>query len=239
MKAIIVDDVVYAISNLKKIISELNTNIKIVAEITNPKEVILKVKDLHPDIIFMDIDFGLQDTTINGLILAEMVSEIYPETIIIYATAHSHFIMDAVNGKSIVLGYITKPFNRQKVGRTLDKINRYVTSEYILIKDKENNLHYINPKTIIMVEKITNSKDAIIYFSDKHINTLESLLVIEEKLKKYNNIIKSHKSFLINYQKIQRLSPYCESSYSITFQNDFTHSALITRTKAKELGLVS
>jgi DNA-binding LytR/AlgR family response regulator len=233
----IVDDVYYAVANLKKIINSLNANIEIIAEITNPEEVIGKVKEVHPDLIFMDIDFDRLDLT--GLMLADQISEIYPETMIVYATAHSQFCLTALEGKSVVLGYITKPFHKVKVQRVLEKITNYLNKQRIEFKDKFGSIFYLSPKEIIMIEKKVCTKNTIVYSISESIETTETLITIESKTNKFKNLKKVHRGYIINTDRIFSLTNYNETSMEIKFIDNFPHIALITKDRAHELGLIS
>lgn len=82
IKAIIADDEPIAIRYLKKILTELGSNIEIIDEVTDPTEVIPKVKEKRPDLVFLDIDFKRKE--INGLGIADRVCEQFPNIIIIY-----------------------------------------------------------------------------------------------------------------------------------------------------------
>jgi DNA-binding LytR/AlgR family response regulator len=237
IRTLLVDDNPYSISSLKKIIVSLNANIEIIGEITDPYLVVPFVKNDQPDLIFMDID--LANNILNGLILIENIIKIYSEIMVIYATAHSEFAHQAWKSDAITLGFIDKPFCKEEIKLCLKKMVKYIEKERISIKDRDNNTHFLNPKDIFMIEKLNSQKDCIIYYLDKKINVIESLINIEEKLKKYNNLVKCYKSFIINSSKISRLIPDGEKSFQVIFQNNFPHTAMITKQKARELNLIS
>lgn len=237
IKTLIVDDNPYAISSLKNIIVNLNANIDIIGEIIDPYLVMSFVESEQPDLIFMDID--LANNVLNGLILIKNIIKIYPEIMVIYATAHSEFAHKAWKSDAITLGFIDKPFCKEEIRLVLKKLVKYIEKDRISIKDKNNNTHFLNPKDIIMIEKCNSQKDSIIYCLNKQIDVLESLINIEEKLKNYNNFVKSYKSFIVNRNKISKLIPDGEKSFQVVFQNNFPHTAMITRQKAKELNLIS
>jgi DNA-binding LytR/AlgR family response regulator len=233
----IVDDVLYSILNLKKIIGSISSEIEIIAEITDPDIVIDRVKELHPDLIIFDIDFCRND--INGLMLADKVAEIYPETMIVYATAHGCYTANAFEGKAIVLGYITKPFNRIKVMRVLEKISTYSTKQRIEFKDKFGSIFYLSPKEIILIEKKVCTKNTIIHAISKSIETTETLTTIESKTNNFKNLKRVHRGFIINKDKIFSISNFNETSMEIKFTDNFPHIALITKDRAHELELIS
>lgn len=235
IKAIIAEDEPTAIRHLKKIISGLQSNIEIISEVTYPDKVIPAVKEMIPDVVFLDIDFKRKD--INGLILADKIFEQFPAVIIIYISAHNQFKSLAWERKAVVLGYIDKPFNTVKVERVLSKISGYISNERLAVKDKNNKVHYLAPDEIIMIEREKKVKNTIIHCSAKKINTTESLISIEKRLVKFNKIIRIHRSFIVNIAKIDNISLYSESSYLIRFKN-CSCEAFVSKETAVELELI-
>lgn len=235
IKAIIADDEPIAMRYLGKTLTELRSNIEIIDEVTDPDEVIPKVKEKCPDIVFLDIDFKRKD--VNGLILADRIAELFPTMMIIYISAHNIFKPAAWEGKAVVLGYIDKPFNRVRVERALSKLAGYVSINRIEIRDKNNIFHYLSPSDIVMFEHEKNTKNTIVYCDNKKIYTTESLTSIMEKLKGSDKLLHVNRSYIVNLTKIDNVSLYCESSYVIKFKN-CSSEAYVAKKTALELNLI-
>lgn len=236
IKAIIADDEPIAIRHLRKILAELRSNIEVIGEVTDPDQVFPIVKEKHPDLIFLDIDFNRKD--IDGLILADRISEHFPAIIIIYISAHNEFKSEAWERKAVVLGYIDKPFNKVKVERVLLKIARYMSCDRIEIRDKNNIIHYLSPGEIVMFEREKNTKNTIVHCDNKKIHTSESLTSIEKMLKGSEKLMRISRSYIINIAKIDRVSLFNESSYVVKFKNSVCE-AYIAKQTALELELIS
>jgi len=236
IRTLLIEDNPFVIKNLGSLINATNANIEIIGSITNAYDVIPFIEKNEVDLIFMDIDLGCE---LDGVELVKKISNIQNDIIFIYATAHTERSYDCWKTPSITLGLLDKPFDSNELKLILKKVTKYIEKERIIIKDRDNKLYYLNPNSIIFVEKCNKQKNSIIYYKDIQIDTLEPLFEIEKKLKRLSQLIKSHKSFIINTSKIFQLLPESESSYCVIFQNDFPHKALITKVKAKELGLVS
>lgn len=236
IRAIIADDEPIAIRHLKKILAELRSNIEIIGAVTELNQVFPLVTEKHPDLIFLDIDFKRKD--INGLILADKISEHFPATMIIYISAHNEFKSEAWERKAVVLGYIDKPFNKVKVERVLLKIARYISYDRIEIKDKNNILHYLSPSEIVMFEREKNAKNTIVHCDSKKINTSESLTSIEKMLEGSKKLLRVNRSYIINITKIDLVSLFSKSSYVVRFKNSACE-AYIGKETARELDLIS
>ncbi|KJS17460.1 MAG: hypothetical protein VR69_05010 [Peptococcaceae bacterium BRH_c4b] len=236
IKAIVADDEPIAMRHLKKILSELRSNIEIIDEVTDPDNVVPIVKEKLPDVVFLDIDFKRKD--VNGLILADRISEHFPAIMIIYISAHNEFKSEAWERKAVVLGYIDKPFNKIKVERVLLKMAKYISGNRIEIRDKSNIFHYLSPGEIIMIEREKNTKNTIVHCNNKKINTSGSLTSIEEMLKGSEKLLRINRSYIINITKIERVSFFSECSYVVKFKNSACE-AYIAKQTAHELDLVS
>jgi len=236
IRAIIADDEPVAMRHLKKILAGLRSNIVIVGEVTDPSQVLPLIEEKHPDLIFLDIDFNRQD--INGLMLADRISDSFPATMIIYISAHNKFKSEAWERKAVVLAYIDKPFNKEKVERALTKMARYVSYDRIEIKDKNNIYHYLSPSEIIMFEREKNTKNTIVHCDNKKINISESLISIERMLKGRGSLLRISRSYIINIAKIDRVSLFSKNSYVVKFKNSACE-AYIGKETAQELELIS
>ena len=80
------------------------------------KKALSWVKDHSCDLALLDI--GLPD--MNGITLAKQIRELYPETEIVFVTAHAQYALDswAVHPK----GYLLKPVTKKDLQEKLDYI---------------------------------------------------------------------------------------------------------------------
>lgn len=69
-----------------------------------------------PDVAFVDIDLNGED----GLNCAKVLTELDPKLKIIFATAHSEYMANAF--EIYAFDYLVKPFNMERLARTLDRI---------------------------------------------------------------------------------------------------------------------
>lgn len=87
---------------------------------------------------------------------------------------------------------------------------------------------------IIFIEKENNSRSSTIYYGNDKMVTTESLQLLEEKLSSFNQFLRSHKSYIINKNKIKSIEYESKTSDIIKFWGcDYT--ALIIKQKKKLL----
>lgn len=70
----------------------------------------------RPDVVFVDIDLNGED----GLSCARVLTELDPKLKVIFATAHSEYMASAF--EIYAFDYLVKPFNMERLVRTLDRI---------------------------------------------------------------------------------------------------------------------
>ena len=70
----------------------------------------------RPEVAFVDIDLNGED----GLNCARVLTELDPKLKIIFATAHSEYMAGAF--EIYAFDYLVKPFNMERLARTLDRI---------------------------------------------------------------------------------------------------------------------
>jgi two-component system LytT family response regulator len=112
MKAIIIDDERLARQELKSLLAE-HKEIEIVAECNNAESAKEKIKELKPDVIFLDIQMPGK----NGFELLEEIS-VLPE--VVFVTAYDDHAIRAFEVNA--LDYLLKPIQTSRLAETVKKI---------------------------------------------------------------------------------------------------------------------
>jgi two-component system LytT family response regulator len=239
LKVLIADDDFGMRLVLNKIINKIE-GVELIGEVEDGREALKLFEEVKPDIIFLDIEMpGL-----NGLECAKRIFDINPKTIIIFATAHEEFMSEAF--EVYAFDYLVKPFHIERIKKTLKRIinntgdaNNNVIEKTIyhkknvdklIIKNKEG-MCFIDIDNIILIQR--EERSTVIYTRDNRYITSENLGNIEERLNK-TSFFRSHKSYIINISKINRIYPYGRWTYIIKFK-ECDKDALITHKKYAEL----
>jgi two-component system LytT family response regulator len=112
MKAIIIDDERLARQELKTLLSEYK-EIEIVGEANNAESAIESIKNLKPDVIFLDIQMPGK----NGFEILEEISGL-PE--VVFVTAYDEYAIRAFEVNA--LDYLLKPVQASRLSETVKKI---------------------------------------------------------------------------------------------------------------------
>jgi len=230
LRAILVDDEMLALKNLQFVLSQFE-DIVIEASLDNPLEALVKIGDIKPDVVFLDIEMP----RINGFVVAEEVLKVSTQTLVVFVTAYDEYAVKAFETNAI--DYILKPASPERIKYTLDKIRE----NYSIRKSQEEYQNSIRNASDILDFKIDKviawkndriflfNKEEILYFT---LIDGEAVVVTEgdtykvkgtlngweENLSKLG-FLRCHKSYLINIDKIAVISPMFKNTFSIKLKN--------------------
>lgn len=224
---LIIDDEPLARERLEELLTHFPDTIRIIGHAKNGNEAFKKIKQLSPDLIFLDIEMpGL-----TGFQLLEHL-EVIP--LIVFCTAHEEFSLQAFETNSI--DYLVKPVKVERLEKTIKKIQQFGTSQ-----SSENLLEVIKTitqqsaskkMTSITVKKgeglIFIKLEDIFYFeaSDKYVNIItnskqylleKSLTQLEQQLP--DNFMRIHRGFIVNTAYAEEVQKYFNSRFVIKLSN--------------------
>ncbi len=224
---------------LKKII-EKHGGFTIAGECESFSEAVVQFGRLKPEVVFMDI--GIKGE--NGIECARILTDMEPKTKIIFATAHAEYMPEAF--ELYAFDYLVKPFDVERVNRTLDRIRTLHGQEKVeeeervvrtqrgparlLVKGKES-MSFVDMEDIVLVQRENNA--TVIYTVTDSFVTSAKLGDIEARLDP-EQFMRSHKSYIINLSRVKKIEPYGRWTYLVTFQ-ETRRDALITQEKYEEI----
>ena len=116
-KAILVDDDPYAIERLAYLLREYE-EIEVVARETTVSKAMMRIRALHPDILFLDVEMP-------GMTGIELVDELQKEVIfipVIYITAYEHYAIKALRQEAV--DYLLKPVDAMELKEAMERLKR-------------------------------------------------------------------------------------------------------------------
>lgn len=116
MRAILVDDERLALRQLKKLLESRADDIEIIGMYTDPTEVAPAVKELEPDVVFLDIHMP----GMNGLELGEMLQGLQPSLNVVFVTGYDQYAVQAF--ELYALDYVMKPISPIRLIKTMERI---------------------------------------------------------------------------------------------------------------------
>jgi two-component system LytT family response regulator len=211
MKAIIVDDERLARNELKRLLENF-PKINIVGEAPNADEAIQLIDELHPDLLFLDIQMPGK----TGFdLLAELDGNV-PE--VIFTTAYDEYAIKAFEFNA--LDYLLKPIELHRLSEAIQKVEEEferqkqisdtakegasVLSEndQVFVKDGEK-CWFVRLGNVRLFESMGNY--VRLYFDDQKPLVLKSLNALEERLDP-KVFFRANRKHIINLKYIQKLS---------------------------------
>ena len=251
IKVLIVDDEPNIRKILKKAI-ESHPVFEVVGDCDAMTDAIIQFNAKKPDVVFMDIEINSG----SGIDCAKVIRELNPDVKIIFATAHSEYMSNAF--EIYAFDYLVKPFNMDRIRQTLERIENSYNKNYtvigqgvakqavaggartekeggkrskLLIKGREN-VTFVDVADIVMVERANNN--TYIYTKDgENYVTSAALGDIEEKICG-EELVRSHKSYIINISMIKKIEPYGRWTYVVFFKG-IDKDAPITKEKYEQI----
>lgn len=197
LHCIIVDDEPPAHTVLRNYISRMSF-LTLDSSFYTPFDALDFLNQNNIDIMFLDIQ-------LNDLSGLEMLSAIVSPPSVILTTAYSEFALDAFNLG--VVDYLLKPIRFERFAKAISKITNFYKSKdsiednSIFVKT-QGYFQKISLADLVYIEGCGNFVK--LHFQDKFILTSETLQNMLQLLTG-TNFIRTHKSFVINKQKILKI----------------------------------
>jgi two-component system response regulator LytT len=213
-----------------------------VTPVTGGMDAIKKVKELAPDVLFLDMDMP----DLNGLQVAEIVGEINPQVKIVFSTAYDQYAVHAF--KLRAFHYMLKPYDEEDLAivfRELRKIRIqngsgaqvHPTAGMTSIKlalELDEGITYVSPKDIMYISK--EIKHVQVHLRDKAYNVSYTLLELEQKLEPFG-FFRCHKSYLVNLASIVEMKTWVNGAYNLVMDDTRRSSIPVSRNYVKMLRL--
>ena len=114
LRAIIIDDETKCRSVLEKQLSFACPNVDVLASLGEPQAAVSVVRDLSPDILFLDIEMPLM----NGFEFLQELDRI--DIDVIFTTAHEEYALKAFQVYAVA--YLLKPCTEEDLVKAIDKV---------------------------------------------------------------------------------------------------------------------
>ncbi|MGY4687239.1 LytR/AlgR family response regulator transcription factor [Petrotoga sp. DB-2] len=222
MNCIIVEDEYPAREELKYFINKFS-DISILEEFDNSLDALDFLKSNLTDVIFLDINMP----GVNGISMAKITKKLRNSPKFVFITAYPEYAVDAFEIEAF--DYILKPYSEERIISTLKKLERNSEDEErsngkVALKDG-GKIVLKNKNDIYFCK--ANGKDTLVYTKDQ---VYKINIGISEYLKILNdsNFLRTHKSYIVNINKIKEIIPWFNNTYNIKFE-DIKEEAYVSK----------
>src|SRR5215213_6390312 len=209
LHTILVDDEPRGLNSLEKLLQMICPDVDVVATCSNVDNAIEKIKQLQPDLVFLDIAMPIK----NGFDLLKEVKE--HEFEVIFVTAHNQFMVEAFHFSAI--DYLLKPVEddllKDAVNRAQKRIiektgsknietflynvqQKHASANMKLCIPSLKGFQIVELNDILFAEASGNYTN--FYFKEKHSICTSRPIHEYEELLSDSGFVRIHKSFLVN-----------------------------------------
>lgn len=205
IKAILIDDEEIALKSLENKIRSNIPYIDIIFTTQDPEVGILRINELKPDLLFLDIDMPV----ISGF---DLLSKIFvPDMEVIFVTAHFNYAITAI--KHDAIDYILKPIDTEELMEAANKARKNIQEKKALLSQIsvltkgvkpissvvipiQSGLSFFKPNQIIRLEG--NDGYTNIHVSDGNILLSSASIGKFGTILENHNFFQTHKSHIVN-----------------------------------------
>lgn len=243
LRVIIADDEQNSRDLIERYVEKYCTNLDVISKAVDAKDAIAQIKKFKPDLVFLDVEmpFG------NAFDVLEQTEELDYQTIFI--TAYSDYAIKALNYSAAY--YILKPISIDELVTAVEKVQGMAQEDNFtelkkvlqsnLVSDSierivlpnQSGFEIIDANQIIRIAGNGNYSD--IYLADGKKKTISKTLKFFEKLEENKNIIRVHKSHIVNTNYI---SAYKKGRGGILVMSDDSEVEVSARLKATLLAVL-
>lgn len=215
IKVMVVDDEPYSREELKHLLQSFST-IQVVGEAESGEAALMKVLQLQPDVIFLDVEMP----RMNGMELAKALKEFKKPPYIVFATAYPEFAAEAFRYDA--LDYLLKPYDEDQLRETIRRLEKKLaptkeqskTSGKLAI-EADGEILFIDPKEVYYI--VRDEKSTKLVTEDHELITKLPLKEFESRLFPFG-FFRIHKSFLVNLTYVKRLTPWFNGAYQLELE---------------------
>lgn len=234
MKVIIVDDEYPARKELRYFI-EKYTDMNIMGEFDNGLDVLNYIQENTLDAIFLDINIPKLD----GMLLAKTIDKFEKRPKIIFITAYDNYAIEAF--KLEIFDYILKPYSDERIISMLNRLKNECNKKYNNDKTeykkvnnkislwKNNKIHIVDINDIYYCE--ARERYTHIFTKDEAYEIREGISEVEKTIN-HDNFFRSHRSYLVNLEKIEEVIPWFNNTYILKL-NKGNYEVTVSRGKIK------
>lgn len=214
---------------------------KVIAEADDGKKALKQIKQVYPDVIFVDIDLpGL-----NGIDLVKALRKNDFTPMVVFFTSYPQY---AVQGFEFdALDYLVKPISQDRLEKTINKIKKNFEEKQPIIAPVSKPKEYLQYLTIQINKHsyVVNVND-IIYISVQEGTVLiklknnlgtvryRSIKQLESELNP-RKFVRVHRKYLVNVDKIEEIIGWFKNSYRLKMKNESEVEIQLSRRGARAL----
>ncbi len=248
ISALVVDDEQLAREELAYLLKD--ADVEVIAQGKNGVEAVNLIKELSPDLVFLDV----QMPGLDGFgVIKKLIDKKVPLPQIVFATAYDQYAVRAFEVNAV--DYLLKPFDKKRVAQAVEKARQKLESAPAtdqigtIVKLLEQQQHRPQAAKVLLKAGgrlfLVDQKDICYAWIEEGIITVvatnmegqSNCRTLEELLDSLdpNMFWRAHRSYLVNINRIKEVVPWFKSSYQIRMDDKHQAEIPVSRAQTKRL----
>ncbi len=228
IRALIVDDEFLARQRIEDLLRKEN-DIEVVGMATTGTEAVEKIRELHPDLVFLDV----QMPGMSGTEVAAALGDELPATI--FVTAFERHAVKAFELEA--LDYLVKPFDDERFEQALSRARKRMPSAGYLQRIAVDIRGQTRLVPAEMIDYISASGPyAELHVGDRSFAVRERMAALEERLDP-EQFFRVHRSAIVRLDRVEALLRGSGGDYAVRLKNGVEVNLSRSRREALEAKL--
>jgi two-component system, LytTR family, response regulator len=249
ISALIVDDEQPARDELAYLLRNF-PDVEIVGQGKNGVEAVSLVRELKPDLVFLDVQMpGLDGFGVIKRLLDRNMRLPY----FVFVTAYDHYAVRAFEVNAV--DYLLKPIERNRLEKALQRVGRMVEASEAASQKLDRLVHLFEERPAAQSSKLVvksgnrmvlvdssdiiyaTIEDGVIRIVTKDLDGQSNFRTVEELQGNLDpNIFwRVHRSYLVNINRIKEVVPWFKSSYQLKMQDRQETAIPVSRAQTRKL----
>jgi two-component system, LytTR family, response regulator len=249
ISALIVDDEQPARDELAYLLRNF-PEVHIVGQGKNGVEAVSLVRELIPDLVFLDVQMpGLDGFGVIKRLLDRNTRLPY----FVFVTAYDHYAVRAFEVNAV--DYLLKPIERNRLEKALQRVRGMVEASEAAFQKLDRLVHMIEERPATQSSKLVvksgnrmvlvdssdiiyaTIEDGVIRIVTKDLDGQSNFRTVEELQSNLdpNVFWRVHRSYLVNINRIKEVVPWFKSSYQLKMQDRHETEIPVSRAQTRKL----
>jgi two-component system LytT family response regulator len=216
MNCLIIDDEQPSRQELRFFI-ENHSDIEIVDEFEDSIEALnFFKKEQEVDVIFLDINMP----NLDGMSMANILCNFKKKPLIVFVTAYKEYAHDAF--KVEAFDYLLKPYSEERIINLLKKLED--KNKSIISQNQDSKITLSDGEKIIVLKKDdiicvkAQERKTEVFFNKESFVSNKKISEMEKELCE-NYFFRTHRSYIINLDKVKEIDFYFNNTYLLILEN--------------------
>ena len=249
ISALIVDDEQPARDELAYLVRDF-PDVSIVGQGKNGVEAVSLVRELGPDLVFMDV----QMPGLDGFgVIKKLLDRNTRLPFFIFVTAYDHYAVRAFEVNAV--DYLLKPIERNRLEKALQRVRGMMEASESAFQKLDRLVHMIGERPAAQSSRLVvksgnrmvlvdssdiiyaTIEDGVIRIVTKDLDGESNFRTVEELQSNLdpNVFWRVHRSYLVNINRIKEVVPWFKSSYQLKMQDRKETEIPVSRAQTRKL----